>query len=458
MTGDPVVASGLPAGLEELLAAHLGGQRWFAGYPPGERGLEVRFARKLWSGEGPHRMWHALVDAEGTLYQLLIGERPTAERADFLHRRDDALIGSVGGSYFYDATVDPEMARVLLEVASGGKELARRARPLTVEQSNTSLVYDDRLILKIFRRLHEGRNLDVEMTTALAEAGFAHVATPLVTWTEDGYDLAFGQEFLAGGAEGWALALTSLRDLYNSASPYPAESGGDFAAEASRLGRVTAEMHLALAEGFGLAGGEAGRAAWSELVADVERRLGSARASAGRDLAGPAAQLVARLRSIDEPGPALRVHGDYHLGQVMRTDSGWYVLDFEGEPARPRAERVAPASPLKDVAGMLRSFDYAAQHALAERRADERAALADRAEAWEMHNRQSFLDGYRGVKGIDRLLPDRAFTAAVLTGYELDKALYELDYEEDHRPEWVSIPMNALVRLIDGGEDAREQG
>lgn len=348
MSGAPApVADRLPEGLLDLVGPYLGQQRWYSGEKaPVVEDLRVIGAQELWAApEGDRRMWHGLIDTGGSVYQLVIGERHAGDRADFLHGHEESVLGSVGESYYYDATLDSEMARALLEVASGHEETATRVRPITAEQSNTSIVFDDRLIFKVFRRLEPGRNLDIEVTTALAAADFAHVARPLVTWRSDHFDLAFGQEFLSGGTEGWALALTSLRDLYNSESPYPAESGGDFGAEARRLGRMTAEMHVALARGFGVPDGAVGRESWSAVVASVARRLPAAGEAASVDLVASAEPLLDRLRAVDDPGPVLRTHGDYHLGQVMRTDAGWYVLDFEGEPARPMAERVAPASP-----------------------------------------------------------------------------------------------------------------
>ena len=148
-----------------------------------------------------------------------------------------------------------------------------------------------------------------------------------------------------------------------------------------------------------------------------------------------------------EPGPASRVHGDYHLGQVMRTDRGWYILDFEGEPARPLDQRLRPASPFKDVTGMLRSIDYAARFALGEWEGPSERVRA-RADAWERHNRAAFVTGYLGVEGIDRLLPPEGDRPLVLAAYELDKALYELDYERAYRPGWVAIPAGAIVRVM----------
>jgi maltokinase len=459
----------LPDGLEELIPAYLGVQRWFAGpQAPRPESVRVERSRELWTGDG-RRLWQAIVAVAGVRYHLLIGERPAGERADFLHGREEAVLGSLESqsAYFYDAALDAELARVLLQVASGGSQTAALARPMAAEQSNTSLVFDDRVILKVFRRLHEGRNPDVQVTSALAAAGFAHVATPLLTWREEPYDLAFGQQYLAGGSEGWALALTSLRDLYSSPSGDPSEAGGDFAAEARRLGRMTAEMHLALVAAFGQEAGPSVRVGWADLVDGIAARLLAAEEPVGIDaattgmaaetarpgLAAQAAPLLARLRAVPDPGPAIRVHGDYHLGQVMRTDAGWFVLDFEGEPAKPLAERTAPTSPLKDVSSMLRSFDYAARYALLARPVSDLVELEPLAQAWESHNRRAFLEGYRDIEGIDALLADPASTPAVMIGYELDKALYELDYERAHRPEWVPLPLGAIRRLVDGDDD-----
>jgi maltokinase len=449
--------------VSDLIPDYLVAQRWYAGTEAPDP-VGVEWSRELWAASGePTHLWQAVIDAAGTHYQLLIGERSASDRVDFLHGREEAVLGTLEGAIFYDAALDAELARVLLTVASGGSESAKLARPINAEQSNTSLVFDDRMILKVFRRLHEGHNPDVEVTTALASAGFAHVALPLVTWREEPYDLAFGQQFLAGGSEGWALALTSLRDLYNSMADDPAEAGGDFASEARRLGRMTAEMHLALSGSFGGSGADKARDEWSGLVRRIDEKLAEAGQLEG--LSGPGGRLeldamversrplIERLKMLDDPGPFVRVHGDYHLGQVMQTDTGWYVLDFEGEPARPLAERIAPASPLKDVSSMLRSFDYAARHALNERPPADLASLAPLATAWESRNRQAFLEGYREVPDISGLLPDAARTPAVLIAYEIDKALYELDYERAHRPEWVSIPVAALHRLIDGYDD-----
>jgi maltokinase len=440
-----------PTELDRRLAPHLGGQRWFAGDAPAELSVSVESSKLLWSDDRGRDLWHLLVAVGGERYQLLIGARPSGEVAEFLHGREVALLGSTEEQFFYDAVWDPEMTRRLLEVVSGGAQTAERARAVTAEQSNSSVVYDERLILKIFRHLQRGANPDVEVTTRLFEAGFHQVAEPLLRWSDGADDLAFGQRFLVGATEGWALALTSLREFYSSDSTVPSESGGDFSADVARLGRVTAQMHLTLERVFGRAGTDQARTGWQEMVGRLPGRLETATRAAGRDLAGPARATLERLQHVDDPGPAIRVHGDYHLGQVMRTDMGWFVLDFEGEPARPLEQRLVPASPYKDVTGMLRSFHYAARHALGERASADRPDGSGPALSWEMHNHEAFLDGYLGTAGIEDLLPAADQSAAVMTAYELDKALYEVEYELAHRPEWVGIPLEAVERLVEGG-------
>jgi maltokinase len=314
-------------------------------------------------------------------------------------------------------------------------------------------VYDDRLILKLFRRLHPGPNPEVEVTDGLGRVGFSHVAAPLAVTTWKDSHLAVLQPYLAGGTEGWAMALTSLRDLLGRhdtqplplinadrppPAPDPAEAGGDFSGESERLGVVTAELHLALAEAFGQQ--EPDVESWADFI---EAQLDDLPA---RDLNQAGALGVIRnLRDVGDAGAAIRVHGDYHLAQVMRTDQGWFILDFEGEPERPLEERRRPSSPLRDVAGMLRSFHYAAMVALADR--DELAL----ARAWEDRNRQAFLHGYLAEAKKGSILPaDQRSIDAILRAFELEKSVYELKYERAHRPDWVPIPRDALRRITDG--------
>lgn len=422
------------AALEKLLPDHLPKQRWF----PGSVAADVKVVE---IGEPAPGLTWALIEVNGATYQVVVGTRPATEPPAFVQGHESGVLGTADGLLVYDAVLDPALALSILPLVAPD-EHAEHARPAGAEQSNTSLVYDNRLILKLFRRLSPGPNPDVEVVTALAAAGFENTPAPVGVWRAHGYDLAICQQFLAEAVEGWSLALTSLRDFYAADCEDPAECGGDFAPEAERLGLTTAQMHVALASAFGRVPGDA--AAWAALVEAQVARL-----QPGDVDPAAAARFVARLRSVADAGAAVRVHGDYHLGQVLRTDAGWYVLDFEGEPARPVAERTAPSSPMKDVAGMLRSFHYASQVALTERAEAEPGRLAPRARRWEERQRRAFLRGYLTDAAESGLLPaDEASCLAVLAAFEFDKAVYELLYERAHRPEWERIPQAALRRLL----------
>ncbi|MGH9101436.1 MAG: phosphotransferase, partial [Acidimicrobiales bacterium] len=235
-----------------------------------------------------------------------------------------------------------------------------------------------------------------------------------------------------------------------------AGAGGDFAAEAHRLGEMAAKLHLSLADAFGSE--QARPEAWASALRSRLQELGSPSVTgelARRlgEIGTRAAPLLDALAQLHDAGRAVRVHGDFHLGQVMRSDVGWFVLDFEGEPARPLEERRARTSALKDVAGMLRSLHYAAAVAREERRAvgEQEAALAD---AWQRRNRLAFMDGYlHAHPDVDALLPPAGEPRdVVLAAFELEKAAYELRYELDHRPSWAEIPASALERLLSDEE------
>ena len=429
--------------LQPVLPAYLARQRWYAGEhePSSVKIIDEIVIQAPFPG-----LVGVIVEADGRLYQLLVGLRPVGDEVpEFLHGSDYAVVGHIGTSaghaLAYDALVDSELCLALLDEVSGGSEKAELVRPVTAEQSNTSVVYEDRLILKVLRRLARGENPDAEVTTALDRVGFNHIAAPLAVWRRDDLDLALLQPFLAGGTEGWAMALASLRDLYSSGGD-PAAAGGDFAGESERMGEMTGRMHVALAEAFDPEPGDG--TAWAAgMIEQLDRVAPKSPWRAGVKSA------FAGLARTPDPGVATRVHGDYHLGQVMRIETGWFVLDFEGEPARSLDERRAKTSPLKDVAGMLRSFHYAAQVALFERDQGEREALASVASAWEERNRQAFLRGYREARSIDELLPDdEEAIQTVLLAFELDKAVYELAYERDHRPDWAHIPLQAVRRAV----------
>jgi len=256
--------------------------------------------------------------------------------------------------------------------------------------------------------------------------------------------------FLKGSADGWQLAMTSLRDLYDRRLP-PAECGGDFAPSSGRLGSLVAQLHLALAAAFG--SHEADPARWLEAL---EAGLDDLASGDGEGLDGLDGPLVARarqryqsLRGLTGAGMSIRIHGDLHLGQLLRSDDGWFVLDFEGEPRVPSAQRRQPSSPLRDVAGMLRSFHYAAAAALLERNEKGDAELEVLAQAWEDRNGSAFLAAYLNEPGIDDLLPnDDGVLYTILGAFELGKAVYEVGYERAHRPDWLSIPQHAIERLL----------
>ncbi|HLF69498.1 MAG TPA: phosphotransferase, partial [Actinomycetota bacterium] len=309
-------------------------------------------------------------------------------------------------------------------------------RPMGVQQSNSSLVYDERVVLKLLRQITDPSR-DLEMTKALWSAGFRQVAEPIGVWARQGRDLAMAQRYLGGGVEAWALARTSLRDLFGSGNE-PEIAGGDFAGDCRRIGETTAQMHRVLAQAFGSEPAEP--RSWVDLMNSSLERVSDPRLDVDA-----ARGLFDSLADLADAGSSMRIHGDYHLGQLVETDDGWFVLDFEGEPARPAAERRAPSSPLRDVAGMLRSLDYAARVVEAEHENPH----GSQAESWIQRNREAFLDGYtQAVGGLDLLPSDDTSFKMILRAFELDKAIYEVGYERAHRPDWVEIPLRAVESML----------
>ncbi|HYD09495.1 MAG TPA: hypothetical protein VEA78_05280 [Acidimicrobiales bacterium] len=422
------------AALEACLGEHLPSQRWFGASEV--KGIErVEVLRE----ELPALVQVIVRGDDGDRYQVVLGLREPNDVPDFFVGNSGAVLGALdcGTPYTaYDATVDPELSIALLQLVLPGEDVAK-SRPLGAEQSNTSLVFDERLVMKVFRRLPEGPNPDVEVARVLADHGFEHVIAPVGEWRDGGGDYGVVNELLVGAFDGWHLAQTSLRDLYDRREA-PDEAAGDFGFEAERLGKVIAELHVAMAEAFGT------------FDADVESWIADMEAQAARieDLPAGVRDVYAAVRDVT-PGPALRIHGDLHLGQTLRTDTGWFVLDFEGEPARPIEERRRPSSPLRDVAGMLRSFHYASQVVLREHGGADDPALVALGEAWERHNAERFLAGYEGYGDVDRVLPPADVRHVVRRAFELDKAVYEVGYELGHRPDWVSIPRSAVARLLE---------
>jgi len=393
------------------------------------------------------------------LYQLAVSYRSAADpalAAAEIGRWEDAELGPVVA---YDAARDPDATRVLLrslldeahlqgpgaEVGfhlSAAEGLSADLVPevFTGQQSNTSVMFGDVAMLKLFRRLELGRNLDIEVHDALSRAGGADVAR-LFGWAEASWtgahpvtgvtgtlaaDLAMVVEKLADATDGWALALEVLG------------RGEDFGDAARALGTALAETHAALREAF-----PRGRQAGAEVAAVMQQRLERAVAIAPQ-LAPYTAGLRSVFGALDGRELDLqRVHGDFHLGQTLHTPSGWKIIDFEGEPAKTLAERTAPDSVWRDIGGMLRSFDYAA------------ASVPEQDGAgWARACRDAFLAGYAGGE----LDPD---DAAVLRAYEADKAVYEVVYEVRNRPDWLAIPLAAVAGLsgaAPGGPDEQDSG
>ncbi|WBO68224.1 maltokinase N-terminal cap-like domain-containing protein [Streptomyces camelliae] len=430
------------ASLGGLLQEWLPRQRWFAGKDRPVTDLSVLSVTELFPG-----CLHLLVHAShapvptpggtpppGDCYQLLLGLRehlaPRLERA-FIGRAEQ---GPFAGLAVYDALHDPRSAHLLLErlrhPGTAGP-LRFEADPeaalpgglpprlLEAEQSNSSIVYGDAYILKVFRRIQPGVNPDLEVSAALAAQGCTRVPAP-VAWfgTSAPRPATLGvlQPFLPDATDGWTLALRALA------------AGDDFTAEARELGRAMAEVHLALAEAFGPAGpGENSRTAQA-----MSARLdAAAHAVPGLRPYVPGLRAAFGALATCDAGPsAQRVHGDLHLGQVLRAGRDWFVIDFEGEPSRPLAERRAPQSPVRDVAGMLRSFDYAARQRRPWR------------PEWARRCREAFCAGYAARAGWD---PRKKH--ALLRAHETDRAVYEVLYEARHRPDWLPVPMAAIKRL-----------
>ncbi|MDI5962734.1 maltokinase [Streptomyces sp. SL13] len=446
--------AGLLRGLDPLLRAWLPEQRWFAGKGREITGFQLLSAVELLPCDGrlgTPGLLHLLLDVEqagggADCYQLLLGTRevlPPALGGALLGR---AREGSLAGLTVYEALYDPKLAGLLLErLRTGGRTgpLRFSAEPGTVvpaglparmsgaEQSNSSVIYGDAFILKVFRRISAGTNPDLEVSLALARSGCPRVPAP-AAWFEalglhdEPATLGVLQRFLHGSSEGWALALESVDG-----------DGPEFTDAARELGAATAQVHGALAEAFPRERLDAAQVGL--LATAMTDRLRTA-ARAVPQLAPYADRLAGAYTDLAELGErgdglgAQRIHGDLHLGQVLRTeDAGWVLIDFEGEPSRPLSERRRPQPPIQDVAGMLRSFDYAARH---------RDPGSPAAAAWAERQRDAFCAGYADAGGRD---PRRA--AVTLRAYETDKAVYEVLYEARHRPRWLPIPMAAVERL-----------
>jgi len=437
-------------------------QRWFGSKARDVAHLNVLEAVGL-RDETPQLVL-ALIEARfpsGTheVYQVPIGIRPTRDGWS------ERVIAESDDETFYDALADPAHARELLHLmrasvdvqASDGTLGFRwsgsaadggtvEVRPVGVEQSNSSIVFGEALILKAFRRLEPGVNPELELLRFLSERDFPHIA-PIAGWFHyEGslMDATLGvlQEYLAGATDGWDLALDAL-----SSDPEA------FLRRLHALGIVTGELHTTLgseATDPAFAPEQPSTEALAILTATIDEEIERIFVElpdleALEPIRGRGQDVQERLQMLSHVGAGgriIRTHGDYHLGQTMLAERGWVILDFEGEPARPISQRRLKRSPLRDVAGMLRSFGYAAAGSQILRR---RPAP----EGWEERARETFLEGYFEAVDSQLLPPGEDATRKILAIFELEKAVYELRYELNNRPDWVAIPVAGIVRLLE---------
>ncbi len=533
---DDLWTGSVAGGLSEALPEFLGRQRWFAAKARKVESARLVDATGLGDLPGGTRL--ALVEVVsgggGTdLYFLPLG-LASGEDADRLEREAPArIVARFDGGLVYDALGEPEACSALLDLIGAGRVLATRKgrirgtptsffsrargpldRPLPIvrgalEQSNSAVLYGDRLLLKVFRRLEPGINPDLEIGRFLVERTrfdrVPQLAGSLSYEPEGGEPMTVGllQQLVRNEGTGWDHALLELKGYYEEIGrredstvpettagrsplermaeqpPAPVSKAiGSYLKAAATLGRRTAELHNALA---GVEDDPAfvpellGAADLSALAGDVRRQVETTlealrvnldrlpetiRGDALRVL-DEAPRLLARLDrlpALDTGSTRIRVHGDYHLGQVLRTDEDFVLLDFEGEPAKPLVKRLEKQSPLKDVVGMLRSFDYAAFAALfaaTKDRPDDLLALAPWARSWQMWVTAAFLKEYLATAGNASFLPaDREDFARLLDAFTLDKALYELLYELNNRPDWVRIPLQGVLTLLDSSTPA----
>ncbi|WP_433953138.1 phosphotransferase [Curtobacterium flaccumfaciens] len=406
---------------------------------PSDRDLESWIADRRWyASKGSVPRLRTISTDDGT--RLVLDEAPAVPvlyQSPITSDPDGAIV---------DATTDLAWVSALaarIDAAPDSLSPIGRvtaARVLTGEQSNTSVICDtesgDRVIVKVFRVLHHGDNPDVTTQLALTAAGSTRVPRVYgalrADWPDVGRPdgtatghLAFAQEFLPGLDDAWRVALQE------------AQAGTPFGDRAEQLGTALADVHRTLAGALPTEPADAPRR--DAAVATMHARLDTAAREAPAVADHVDAIRAVYARAADATWPDLqRIHGDLHLGQVLSAPDprGWVFLDFEGEPLRPLDERSLPDVTLRDVAGMLRSFDYVA------------GALAHDAEpvdaaAWAAEARARFLEGYQRGTGADL-----AAHSALLDAFELDKAVYEVVYETRNRPDWVGIPLAAVARLV----------
>jgi maltokinase len=433
---------------ERALIDHIVEQRWF-----GSKAREVIAARAVDAVALSPELTLLLVEVrfpEGThdVYQVLAGS-PQGEEGWSDGFSDPRLVRELVHQIRTGATRQAEEGTVDFRTIEGFAELGRelqRVEIVTSEQSNTSVVFDEELILKAFRRLEAGVNPELEMLRFLTEHGFGNIASLAGWYAYSGrpLDATLGilQRYVRDAVNGWDLALDEL-----GAAPE------EFLGRLHRLGEVTAEMHNVLASAAAdpaFAPEETSAESLGLLTATVDEEIQRVFLELGDDealepIVGRREDVREQLRLLSHFGAVGRVirhHGDFHLGQTLWADGDWVLIDFEGEPARSLPERRRKRSPLRDVAGMLRSFAYVAS-------ALEILRGSEAPPGWEERAREEFLDGYLGYVDPKLLPAGREAIERLIAIFELEKAVYELRYELNNRPEWVRIPVAGIVRLLE---------
>ena len=456
---------GAPSVSSEALGEWMLAQRWFGAKARELGSIAILDAVPIADSDDPLLLLIVEVRAPtGThdLYQLPVGVAPAAA---------EPLPGQISeqdGVAIYDALGDErhtaKLGQLIAAAASisagastvsfqpaGEVELASRpsARRVSTEQSNSSVVLDDRYILKAFRRLEAGINPELEMLSFLAHHGFRHIAPVAGSYSYQGelFETTLGimQRFVPNARDGWELVLEALGR----------GAGEEMIEPLGELGAVTGQMHATLAgdpEDPEFAPEEPSDEHVALMTATIDEQIERLFVElpdreALAPILGRGEELRDRLAMLSHTGVGgrlIRSHGDYHLGQTLLDETGWVVLDFEGEPGRPLRERRRKRSPLRDVAGMLRSFAYAAL--AGELLQGGPPPSGD----WERQVRESFLEGY--MAAIDQaLLPAGAQAIEKqLAMFELEKVLYELRYELENRPDWLVVPVSGILRLLEG--------